>query len=308
MGGRPCMNTLLRLLTPRGVDTNTAPFPEHRIVIDCAEPVAAKLFDLEDLKAFFVQSLGERKSNRIAKPEEPPSPPPTVVKPRIQRCGAQTPRSVGGLYTPRSYASTPRHPATSSAATPRRPGSAKPKPKKEKEVVESWQFKVNGKQILVGIPSSLRSGQSLLESMLRRYLQRAALLGRLELQRSKGGGITLRVDSKAAHRALDELQNAEDEGVWAVDIGWAATEAEASKSRRAPASVHPLQFDQLASLEEKPQKSPSQFEIEATTIQIRPKPSWGEKVPPPPPPLRYQVPQMGTETDSWSLPNVLPNK
>jgi len=256
------------------------------VSIDCTEAVSANLLSVKELEEFFSKALGGRKPSRTSRAvasNEPQQPEP----PDIIRCGAQAPRSVGGLYTPRtSNASTPRKVTTggSATSTPRRPASARGKnrkkeknelTRKEEVVAETWHFNIKGHRIVAGVPSTANNGQGqwLLESMLRRYLQRMSLLSRVELHREADGSIKLRVDSKAINRTLDELQRAETEE--GSDLH---TFEKGRMPWRAPATVHPLQFDTLANLDEEQNEL---LDLEATTIYVKPRGGQQEQSPPP---------------------------
>jgi len=144
----------------------------------------------------------------------------------------------------------------------------------EKEVKEIWAFKCKGDRIKVTIP--MHNGRRLLESMLRRFLQKESLMARVELSRAVTGGIAMRVDARATIRELDALQAEEenDETILRMTTGvvptssWAMSASDVVDKVRSPSIVSPLRFDKLELVGQEEDEHPDELEIDIPTMQI----------------------------------------
>jgi len=268
--------------------------------IDCGEPATAKLVDVADMQVFLSESLQPRQVVRSANSEtQPPKQPASSPEmPPVIRCGASTPRyGIGGLVTPRasprmlerrravhnsprqgknSPRSTPRH--ATKATTPRRNNKQAAKQSARATVPKSgdaelvWHFVTVGARIDVAVPTMQAcNGRRLVESMLRRYLQRQSLLSRVEMRRATSGGIVLRVDTQDALRQLEQM-NAEDandpEGLDAPwTNSWGSSVNVSDGSRHVPKAVNPLRLDSLQSIHD---------EVDTITVHAAPRGPWFE--------------------------------
>jgi len=240
---------------------------EGAFTIDCSEPVASKLIEVHKLQDYLEISLQPKQQGRGTRTprseverqtkESVPNKPP---KPSVVRCGAQVQHSIGGMSprvtTPRTPRATPRAPS-SKATTPRRsvkPATPRSKAsraslREEAPTSSSWEFKAHGKQLQVLVPPQAQNGRRLVESMLRRFLQRQCLLSRVEMHRAHMGGIVLKVDSQKILRELSQLQEEEE----ANPIGNWEPRPERRIAHPIPSQVRPLRFDALRNIEEQHQ-------------------------------------------------------
>lgn len=273
------------------------------MVIDCGEPIAANLFAVENLQAFLEKNLQRNKPGKKID-QEPAAPSEStddvrarnavVPTPRASRCGHIPQSSHGGIMTPRGAmtsratprpttgkssgkASTPRINTKRSikAGTPRMGRARAEEAAKEKKEKEAWGFKVKGgTKIKATIP--MQNGRRLLESMVRRFLQKESLMARIELRRAVTGGIEMRVDPRTTIRELDQILAEEereeveahlrpgvsDSSEWGMPL-------QGSPMKSPVGLVSPLRFDRLQNLERREEEEEDDaMAIDIPTMQV----------------------------------------